>query len=150
MMVAERDRELLALIVELGRAARGLQRDEVFCEGVSFTQFYILDLVEKAHRLPLARLHAILTIERSTTTRLVAPLIERGLVLQEACCGDARARELVLTRQGREVLERLWACVGGIIQRLGAAIPEPEREQVFASVRRFLAALRDACGPGCC
>jgi len=149
-VVELRDRELLALIAGLGRAGRGLQAGEVFCAGVTFTQFFILDLVDRAGRLALSELHETLTVDKSTTTRLVAPLLQRDLLRSDRRPDDSRARELVLTASGSEVLGSVWGCVGRVMGEVRSAIPEAEREVVLDSVARFLRVLNDVCRPGCC
>ncbi len=148
MVTATRDRELLTLIVELGRAGRGLQSGEVFCAGVTFTQFYILDLVAREGHLPLTRVHDELGVDKSTTTRLVAPLIERGLVERRCCATDARARDLVMTPAGTRELERVWRCLDDVLARVREELPADDA--LVASVRGFLDVVRRVCAPGCC
>jgi len=103
------DRGLLELIAELSRATRIFQQESVFCAGVTFSQFFILDQVAAGGgRLPLAELHSALEVEKSTTTRLVAPLVEQELISRQRSRRDSRAVELSLTPQGREVLKTVW------------------------------------------
>ncbi len=149
--VVSADRSLLSLVAELFKAGRCFQQDQVFCQGVTFTQFYILDQIARAGKLPLAELHPILAVDKSTTTRLVKPLVDNGLVERERSVRDSRAVELSLSAEGRRVLARVWDCLAGIMKAVDAAIPDGEREQVYRSVRVFMAALRNACnGGGCC
>jgi len=62
----------------LSRVLRCCCRDEAFCADVTFHQFLILDAVAKQKEISLADLHKLLSVEKSTTTRLVAPLIGKG------------------------------------------------------------------------
>ena len=83
------------LIAQTSKAARIFQQESVFCEGLTFNQFLILDQVAKARgELSLAQLHRYLEVEKSTTTRLVAPLVKRGLVEKRKSQRDARATVL--------------------------------------------------------
>ena len=103
------DRNLLDLIAQLSRATRIFQQESAFCAGVTFSQFFILDQVAATGgRLALAELHSALEVEKSTTTRLVAPLVKQGLVSRRRSRQDSRAVELSLTPQGREVLKTVW------------------------------------------
>lgn len=144
------DRETLTLLFELSRATRCCQQEAVFCEDVTFVQFYILDLVEREGSMRLADLHKALFVEKSTTTRLIEPLIERGLLVKEKLPDDARAVGLALTSQGRELHARVGVCVGEFMEALDAAIPASKREEVYAGVRLLLSVLRDACATRCC
>ena len=145
------DRDLIELVSELGRAARIFQRGEAFCEGVSFTQFLILDEVDKAEgRLRLSALHGALDVDKSTTTRLVAPLLTRRLLVKRRCAEDGRAFELRMTPEGAVVLAGVWDCIAGAAELLERFLPAAERQQTYQGVRRFLRALRAACTAGCC
>ena len=145
------DRDLIEIVAELGRASRLFQRENAFCEGVTFTQFVILDrVVESDGRLGLSDLHEALEVDKSTTTRLVAPLLKRGLLVKERSASDGRAFELVVTDEGRAVTVTVWDCVAGAVQILELFIPDEEREGTYRGVRVFLQALKQACEAGCC
>ncbi len=145
------DRDLIELVSELGRAARIFQRGEAFCEGVSFTQFLILDAVEQAGgRLRLSALHEALDVDKSTTTRLVAPLLKRKLLAKRRCADDGRAFELIMKAEGAVVLARVWDCIAGAAELLERFLPAADRQRTYRGVRRFLEALRAACAAGCC
>ena len=73
-------REIFEIIMGLAREIRCCSRDEAICGGVTFHQFVILDAVTKKKGLALADLHKMLAVEKSTTTRLVNPLIQKGLL----------------------------------------------------------------------
>ena len=108
-LLPDLDRGLLELIAELSRATRIFQQESVFCAGVTFSQFFILDQVAAGGgRLPLSELHSTLEVEKSTTTRLVAPLVKQGLIIRRRSRQDSRAVELSLTPPGRDVLKTVW------------------------------------------
>jgi DNA-binding MarR family transcriptional regulator len=157
-MLTPPDRELLSLITDLARLSRIFQQDQAFCEGVTFTQFLILDAIAEAGgQIALSRLHTLLEVDKSTTTRLVAPLLKRELVTRRRSPDDGRAWELVMTGDGREVTADVWHCLHGTVTAIEARIPAEERTEVLRGVRTFLTALRAAlingeCKPGgrCC
>ncbi len=99
---------LLELIAEMSKATRIFQQESVFCEGITFNQFTILDQMAKTGgEIPLSELHGRLEVEKSTTTRLVAPLLKKGLVEKNRSKKDSRAANLSLTKEGRETLDRV-------------------------------------------
>jgi DNA-binding MarR family transcriptional regulator len=142
-------REVLSLISEVSRAVRCCQQEEVFCENVTFSQFFILDAVARDGSLELSELHKILSVDKSTTTRLVDPLVKQGLVVREKSSRDSRAVNLKLTKQGESVCQKVWACLSGFIDAVEKGIPEKRRGEVYDAVRTFLNATRNACAAKC-
>jgi DNA-binding MarR family transcriptional regulator len=137
-------RELLEIIMGLSREIRCCSRDEAICQNVTFHQFIILDAVANKKGLDLADLHKILSVEKSTTTRLVNPLIQKGLLKRDRAAHDSRAAKLTLTEEGRETHRRVWLCLAGFFQNITRYIPEAHRKAVLESVRVFTEAMRSA------
>ena len=137
-------REIMEVIMSFSREIRCCSRDEAICQGVTFHQFMILDAVAKKGELGLAELHGILSVEKSTTTRLVNPLIQKGLLKRDRATHDSRAARLTLTEEGRETHRRVWLCLGGFFQNIARHIPEGQRKAVLESVRVFTEAMRSA------
>ena len=139
---------MFLLLSELSRAVRCCQQEAVFCENVTFTQFFILDQVSMRGKLRQGELHEILSVEKSTTTRLVQPLFRQGLLIREKSNRDSRAINLKLTAKGKSVLEDVWDCLSRFVEGIRSGIPEESRPQVYESVRMFLNAMRNACDVG--
>ncbi len=137
-------REIMEVIMSLAREIRCCSRDEAICLDVTFHQFIILDAVAKTGELGLAELHGILSVEKSTTTRLVNPLIRKGLLKRSRAAHDSRAARLALTEEGKETHRRVWLCLGGFFENITRQIPEGRREEVLESVRVFTEAMRKA------
>ncbi len=151
MMPTQADRELIDLVAQLVRVARGFQQEQAFCEGITFTQFLILDRVVNADGgLALSDLHTSMEVDKSTTTRLVAPLLKAGLVLKHRREDDRRAFELRITDAGRATAGRVWTCIAGAASLVDGFIPAHEREGVYRGVKLFAQALKGACEAGCC
>lgn len=145
------DRDLIDIVAEFGRASRLFQQETAFCEGITFTQFLILDrIVHSGGRLGMSDLHATLQVDKSTTTRLVAPLLKRDLISKHRSAHDGRAFELRVTDEGRTVTGAVWDCISGAVDVVDRFIPPGEREATYRGVRVFLQALKNACGAGCC
>lgn len=134
-------REIFALMLDLSREIRCCGRDESFCGQLTFQQFVILDAVARAGELGLAELHGILAVEKSTTTRLVDPLLRKGLLNKDRSAHDQRAARLSLTAEGRRTHREVWACLTVFFAGLARNIGEAERETVLGALRRFADAL---------
>ena len=135
----------------LSQVLRCCCRDEAFCEGVTFHQFMILDAVAKEKELHMADLHKILSVEKSTTTRLVNPLIKKGLIRRDKADHDSRAVKLTLTREGRETHKKVLRCLTDFFERVLGNIPAKKRAEVLESVNIFINAIKNSAnGCGCC
>ena len=135
----------------LAQVMRCCCRDEAFCEGVTFHQFIILDAVAKEKELHLADLHKLLSVEKSTTTRLVNPLIKKGLIRRDKAAHDSRAVKLTLTNKGKETHKKVLMCLTDFFQRMLGNIQAKKRAEVLESVKIFIAAIKNSAnGYGCC
>jgi len=79
--------------------------------GLKISQFSLLGFVTAEGPVSIGRLSDLLTIDRTTLTRNLRPLLAAGLV-ERATSGDKRRHELVATATGRALLKRalpLWA-----------------------------------------
>ncbi|MDP1991216.1 MAG: MarR family transcriptional regulator [Syntrophales bacterium] len=137
-------RELFEIIMSLAQEIRCCSRDEAICGNVTFHQFIILDAVAKKKVLDLADLHKILSVEKSTTTRLVNPLLQKGLLKRDRAEHDSRAAKLTLTDEGMETHRRVWMCMGGFFENIIRNIPEDRQEKVLEAVKVFTEAMRKA------
>lgn len=141
------------LLQDMGKVMRIFQSETVLCEGVTFAQFCILDHVAaRGGTLELSELHGLLSVEKSTTTRMVSPLIKRGLVTKDKSVHDSRAIELALTAKGKDVHKKVWICVTGFIDDVLQRIPGDRRKTVLESLGVFIRSIHKCCGrnTGCC
>lgn len=135
----------------LSQVMRCCCRNEAFCEGVTFHQFMILDAVAKEKELHMADLHKLLSVEKSTTTRLVNPLIKKGLLRRDTAAHDSRAAKLTLTSKGRETHKKVMVCLTNFFQKVLGNIPAKKRTDVLESVKIFITAIKNSAnGCGCC
>ncbi|MFC6792887.1 MarR family winged helix-turn-helix transcriptional regulator [Methylobacterium komagatae] len=72
--------------------------------GLRVTQFAILKILDRCGTLPVTRLAAEASLERTTMARNLDPLERRGLVCVGADEADARSRLVELTDAGRATL----------------------------------------------
>ena len=143
--MARTSQDAFLLISDLWNALRCCQQDETFCAGLTFSQFRILDAVAGRERLRLSDLHGLLAVDKSTTTRLIRPLVQKKLIAQEKSRADSRAAELKLTGQGKKIHRQVLECFGKFSEAVQTKIPAKERERVYSGTRLFAQALRQAC-----
>jgi DNA-binding MarR family transcriptional regulator len=144
---SEQTKAVFHLLQNLVKVMRSFQSEAVLCEGVTFAQFCILDFAAaRDGRLDLSELHGLLSVEKSTTTRMVDPLIKRGLVSRRKSEHDSRAIEIVLTAKGRNVHKNVWECVSGFIDGVVERIPGDKRSGVLDSLQVFIRSINQCCG----
>jgi DNA-binding MarR family transcriptional regulator len=149
MLDIGKNKDMLLRVAGLARALRCCQQETAFCENLTFTQFFILETVGEQQPLRLSELHEILGVDKSTTTRLVNPLVEKMLVTREKSETDGRAVNLKLTAGGQQMCARIWSCVTGYFNAIEAQFPEDQRASIYAAIQLFSDALVKA-GPSCC
>jgi DNA-binding MarR family transcriptional regulator len=93
--------------------------------GLRSTQFTLLALLTQTGPLPVSRLASMLGVERTTLTRNLRPLKERGLVSFGSVEGDERVHRIELTADGRAAARKGLAAwrraqkgAGPILRRL--------------------------------
>lgn len=144
LSIQSQDREIFSMIIELSKALRCCRQDEIFCAGeVTFTQFVVLDAVAGRETLDMAELHKLLSVDKSTTTRFVAPLIKHNLLIKERSNRDSRAAMLKLSEEGKAVHNNASRSLKLLIGTIRAEIPAEKREACLEGSRIFLRALQN-------
>ncbi|MGV8058192.1 MAG: MarR family winged helix-turn-helix transcriptional regulator [Smithellaceae bacterium] len=147
----DQNNELMEIFMGMAQVTRCCRQDVAFCEGVTFHQFMILDAVAKRKELMMTDLHTILAVEKSTTTRLVNPLIQKGLLKRDKALHDSRAATLFLTEDGKKIHQNVSLCLAGFFQKITKNIPKEKKDDVLESIRIFINAIKDsAAGYSCC
>ena len=144
------NQDIYSLIRELAKALRMFQEGAVFCEDITFTQFVILDYIREAERLKLSDLHKLLSVEKSTTTRLLDPLVRKKLIVKDKSLYDSRAIELELTKEGMRIYDSVSVCMEDLLNQLTRILPEDERHQLVGSLSTFVDSVFRCCGKDSC
>jgi MarR family transcriptional regulator, 2-MHQ and catechol-resistance regulon repressor len=106
----DRDAEALqAAVADLVRVYQFRDRDRICCHDISVTQCYALETLVDHGPLRLGALAQRLFLDKSTTSRVVATLVKKGYVEQQADASDGRATALSATRRGRTLCSRINA-----------------------------------------
>jgi len=95
-------------LFDLQRATRvvsSLYNDRLRGSGITIAQFSLMRGIEALQPVGMARLAQSMAMDRTSVTRVIEPLVERGLVT--ASVGDdRRGRNLELTAKGGAVVRR--------------------------------------------
>ena len=86
---------------------------------------------------------AVYTVtEQSTMSRALESMVCEGLVSRQQRAGDARVREVYLTKAGREAFRRFWPEMHAAFARMFAGLSEEEYETLIALLTRVLRNIR--------
>ena len=128
-------------------AARDLVRELGFLQardaatGVSHSHCHALIEIETRGSLPQFELAGLLRLTKSTTSRIVAELEERGWVKARSSTSDARARVLTLTPAGRTKVGLVHREANARVSlALGALTPD-QRRMVLEGLQLYARAL---------
>ena len=144
VQINEKSSELMEIFMGMAQVTRYCSQDVAFCEGVTFHQFMILDAIARKKELNLADLHKLLAVEKSTTTRLVNPLIQKGLLNREKAQHDSRAIILILTEDGKKTHQKVSLCLADFFQKVTQNIPQGKKEQILEAIRVFIQAIKNS------
>jgi DNA-binding MarR family transcriptional regulator len=143
--------EMMEIFMGLSQVTRCCRQDVAFCEGVTFHQFMILDALAIKKEMQISELHKLLAVEKSTTTRLVNPLIQKGLLRREKAQHDSRAATLILTEEGKKIHQKVSLCLSGFFLKVTKNIPREKSDQTLESIRVFIKAIKDSAAEySCC
>ncbi len=131
--VAEIEGNALALGLVLTRANTAVYPK------VPALQLRALHFVETTERLTLTRLAAMLGVLPSSATRLCDRLQANGFLDRRPGATDRREVDLVLTDQGRELLDRLRGDRRADVGRVLAGMSPDGRAALLAGLREFTA-----------
>src|SRR5207249_1164665 len=140
-----RDEELAGLVTDFVRGFGLLQTDETPC-GVAVPVSAAHALLELARDQPLSQIELSkrLRLDKSTVSRLLKDMEQRGWVTRRRFDGDIRYYRLQLTPQGAmladEVKEARAAKFAHILER----IPQPRRELALRGLEVLVEAIEDA------
>ena len=139
-------RALAEIIWELG--AQGL--DGVCCAGLSLVEHRTLSRLVGAEACTLQALGEGASLTKSGATRLVDRLEERGFLSRERSPEDGRVCCILLTPEGRHVLDLANTAFTQRIGNLLANVPDEQRRHLQTAVPALAAALRREIPRNCC
>ena len=120
------------------RLGRELEQDV----GIPLVFFDVLINVGAAPdgRVTMSRLSNDIALTTGGVTRLVDRMVDAGLVERSACPSDRRSIHVVLTAEGRDVLDRAVAAhIEGIDRHLMAHLNDKDRTNLATALTKILA-----------
>lgn len=132
--------EIAALVVQLAAQLVSHMRGRVGREGVTEPQALLVRQLRQP--LPMKNVAELMHCDASNLTGIVDRLEARGLLERRTLAADRRIKELVLTREGEELQQRLdeLSTSAPGLSELSAR----EQETLIALLRRSLDSLREA------
>jgi DNA-binding MarR family transcriptional regulator len=130
-------------LVALVRACGLHNPDRTPCgQPVPISEAHALMEIGRGEPISQTELGSRLHLEKSTVSRLVRILEQRGWISRERSLRDGRVDELCLTSEGAEVERDLGWARARRFATVCAQIPEDERPGVFRSIEILVEALR--------
>ncbi|MDB5453936.1 MAG: transcriptional regulator, MarR family-like protein [Caulobacteraceae bacterium] len=107
--------------------------------GVAEREWRVLALIANYEPITASELIAVRPLDKASVSRAVASLVERKYVVAVSHPTDGRARTLQLTKQGRELYEKLAPASIARNERVLSVLTDDEREQLFATFDKLYA-----------
>ena len=146
---AERLQEVFA---ELVRGYQFRDRESIYCHGLSISQCYALESLDRQGPATMSELAGRMSLELSTMTRIVDRLVAGNLSTRAPDPKDRRVCCVKITRRGRALITRIRAELVEEHEHMLREIPSESREAVISAVVHLLAAFRQRqqrrCGTG--
>jgi DNA-binding MarR family transcriptional regulator len=132
--------------------SRFIRRQMCACrKDLSLPQFRTLVCVNQGPEASLSAVANFLGSSMPTASRIVAGLVQKGLLVRGAC-SDRRQVSLALTKQGRKVMEKAWSDAQTAIEMKLAGLDYKDRE-IVSNAMTLLKGLFGSAGLGprmCC
>ena len=138
---------MLPQVLPLRNASRELVRELGFLQdkdaatSVSHSHIHALIEIETRSTVPQSDLPALLRLDKSTTSRVIADLARRRWVRARASKQDARARELTLTATGRTRLAAIHRGANARVEEALVTLRADERAVVLRGMELYARAL---------
>lgn len=132
---------LYAVMTDLLRLYQFRDRDRAGYHGLTVTQCYVLDALERAGTSTLRSLAAELRLDKSTASRIVSGMLRRGFVRRGADPGDGRAMRLESTATGRRRYARVRRDLVAENARLLKEFSPATRQNLIRLIRALAAAV---------
>ena len=140
------------LTKDLMRKYQMRDRNEISCCGVTVSQCYALDALGEHGEITMAELARNLFLDKSTATRVIDPLVQRGLVARRLSVQDRREILVSLTAEGEKLRKQTLDELLESQLRILEQIPEEKREQLLEALELLSGAvhqwLATCCAPG--
>lgn len=124
-------------MMELIKKYQFRDRNRVSCRGISVTQCYILETLQRFGDMSMTELADRMYLSVSTITRVIAPLLEKRYLSKERDARDARFKVIRLTARGKRLANEMWCDVLESEKEILSRIPAKDRESLVKFLRDF-------------
>jgi len=145
MQVKSGEKEIYRALSGLARRYQFRNRDEVCCYGLTVSQCYALEELHDVGKMPSSDLALRLSLDLSSTTRLVDQLVRKKLAVRTKSPEDARIREIEITEAGKRLISRIQDDLVGVVSQALNEFPTEVRK-VLPQVLRRLTKVLNECG----
>lgn len=122
-----------------------LEQDHTPCHyPLSPSQAHTLQVLSQSEQLPLHQLAEQLRLEKSTVSRLVTALVERGWVERTINPENRREVRLRLTGAGRAIADDVHRSASAKYQAIWQQLSDAQRAQILDSLATLNAVLRES------
>lgn len=128
-------RELTRLLV---RRLGILEKVEGGCCGITVAQCHAIVELGRSQHITLNELAELLALDKSTMSRTINNLVDRGLVERELNPEDRRYVSIKLTEEGLAVFQQIEASMEEYYQRVFVSIPTEKRDVVLESLKLLI------------
>ena len=139
------EESIFKLFKEMNFILKGFQNGTVISENITFRQFVILEHISTHEKLKMNELNTLLNVEKSTTTRLIEPLVRQGLIEKRKSDLDLRVFELSLTVEGKRIHKAVLMSIYEYIKNISKFIPIEKQENMKDMLQVFLNACTKCC-----
>jgi len=116
-------------------------------EGAGFdltpVQYAALAAISASPGTDQATLAGLIAYDRTTITGVVDRLVQKGLLLRQTSSRDRRARELMITDEGRRTLRAITPAVEAAQRIMLRGLTEKEADELKRLLRKAIAAGND-------
>ncbi len=105
--------------------------------GMGLTDFMILEALLHKGPLTITEIQGKILLASGSMTAAVDRLEKKGMIVRRAIVQDRRARRLELTREGRQVIERIFREHAAEFESLVSVLGDGEKRQTYASLKKL-------------
>lgn len=118
-----------------------LDRQEKMCWGVTLSQHYVIDMLDRKKVLTMNELSRELGLAVSTLTRIIDVLVRNEIVSRTHSAQDRRKVCIELTEKGEELAENLKTCAEYFWSAVLKTIPAERKKVIAENLKVLLSAL---------
>ena len=134
--------EFSTVLDQLIRKLNILDRNEILCHGVTVTQCYLIDTLNKKDVMTMNRLSIELGLAISTLTRIIDILVRDKIVQRKRGTEDRRKVLVELTEYGKEISNKLVKCGNEYKMEILKNIPHEKKAEIIDSLNILNNALK--------